>query len=206
MLKQLEWQHSFQNDDRQQIDKAHNEAEALFRPKPQSNESSTPGDPPRVDLSARKPRILSASASPGSHVAAKVPIISGPQTRPAVSVSSSARRERLNTPVRRFSNSCMSSRQSWIRSTPRCARSMPTKRPRPANHRSGLAAPRCNIAALPHVHEAIKTHGPRSIGRVTRQSFVMTRPTGRATARSAGHRQPANARQRRFTPARDIPA
>ena len=99
MLKQLERQHSFQNDDRQQIDKARNEAEALFRPKPQSIEPSTPADPSRVDSSARKPRILSASASRASHVTTKVPIIAEPQTRAAVSVSSSAhiQRERLNS-------------------------------------------------------------------------------------------------------------
>ena len=99
MLKQLERQHSFQNDDRHPIDKARNEAEALFRPKPQSIEPSTPADPSRVDSSARKPRILSASAPPASRVTVKVPIISEPQTRPAVSVSSSAhiQRERLNS-------------------------------------------------------------------------------------------------------------
>jgi hypothetical protein len=99
LLKQLERQHSFQNDDRQQIDKARNEAEALFRPKRQSIEPSTSADPSQVDSSARKPRILSASASPASHVTTKDPIVSEPQTEPAVAVSSSAyiQRERLNS-------------------------------------------------------------------------------------------------------------
>jgi hypothetical protein len=99
LLKQLEQQHSFHNDDRQQINRARKEAEALFRPKPQFIEPSTPADPSPADSSARKPRILSASAPPASRVTAKAPISSEPSIRPAVSGSQLAHihRERLNS-------------------------------------------------------------------------------------------------------------
>ena len=94
MLKQSEQQHAFHNDDRQQINRARKEAEALFRPKPQLIEPSTPADP-----SARKPRVLSASAPPIGRVTAKAPTSSEPEIRPAVSVSQFAHihRERLNS-------------------------------------------------------------------------------------------------------------
>jgi hypothetical protein len=76
LLKQLEHQHSFHDNDHQQINRARKEAEALFRPKPQFIEHSTPADPSPADSSARKPRILSASAPPASRVSAKAPISS----------------------------------------------------------------------------------------------------------------------------------
>jgi hypothetical protein len=99
LLKQLEHQHSFHNDDHQQINRARKEAEALFRPKPQFIEPATPADPSPADSSARKPRILSASAPPASRVPAKAPISSEPSIRPTVSGSQLAHihRERLNS-------------------------------------------------------------------------------------------------------------
>jgi hypothetical protein len=98
LLKQLEQQHSFHNDDRQ-INRARKEAEALFRPKPQFIEPSTPADPSPADSSARKPRILSASAPSAGRVSAKAPISSEPSISSAVSGSQLAHvhRERLNS-------------------------------------------------------------------------------------------------------------
>jgi hypothetical protein len=99
LLKQSEQQQAFCNDDRQQINRARKEAEALFRPKPQSIKPSTSADPPPADSSARKPRVLSASAPPVDRITAKAPISSEPQIKPAVSVSQLARihLERLNS-------------------------------------------------------------------------------------------------------------
>jgi hypothetical protein len=98
LLKESEQQHLFHDDDRQQISRARKEAEALFRPKPQFIEPSTQADPSPAD-SARKPRVLSASAPPLGRVTAKAPISSEPQIRPAVSVPQFDRihRERLNS-------------------------------------------------------------------------------------------------------------
>jgi hypothetical protein len=99
LLKQLEQQHSFHKDDRQQINRARKEAEALFRPKSQFIEPSAPAEPSPADSSARKPRILSASAPPASSVAAKPPISSEPSITSAASVSQFAhiQRQRLNS-------------------------------------------------------------------------------------------------------------
>ena len=98
MLKQSEQQHPFHNGDRQQISRARNEAEALFRPKLQFIEPATPADPSPADSSARKPRILSASTPSASRVPAKAPISSEPSIRPTASGSQLAHihRERLN--------------------------------------------------------------------------------------------------------------
>jgi hypothetical protein len=61
LLKQSEQQHAFYNDDRQQINRARKEAEALFRPKPKYIEPAILTNPSPTNLPARKPRILSAS-------------------------------------------------------------------------------------------------------------------------------------------------
>jgi hypothetical protein len=92
LLKQSEQQHAFHNDDRQQIDKARKEAEALFWPKPKLVEPSTLTDISRADSSARKPRILSASVPALDRETTKPPISSEPQI--AVSVSQFARSDR----------------------------------------------------------------------------------------------------------------
>jgi hypothetical protein len=83
LLKQLEQQHSFHDDDRQQINKARQEAEALFRRKSQFSEASKPADPLPADLSPRKPRILSASAASANPATVKSPISPEPSIRPA---------------------------------------------------------------------------------------------------------------------------
>jgi hypothetical protein len=98
LLKQLEQQRSYHNDDRQQINRARKEAEELFRPKPQPIEPSTPANLSMAASSARKPRILSASAPPASRVTANAQTSSEPQIRPAlVSTLAHIQRERLNT-------------------------------------------------------------------------------------------------------------
>jgi hypothetical protein len=71
--------------------------EALFRPKPQLIKSSTPADPSRAELSARKPRILSASPTSGQPPH-DLEMNSEPSIGPAVLGSQSAgiHLERLN--------------------------------------------------------------------------------------------------------------
>src|SRR3954453_13592880 len=89
LLKQLE-QYQFDTDDRQQINKARKEAEALFRLKPQFVEPSFSTDPSPTEASVRKPKILSASPLPVTRVIAEAAVSSKPQTKPEVSVSQSA--------------------------------------------------------------------------------------------------------------------
>ena len=79
----------FDPDDRQQINKARKEAEALFRPKPQFVEPSFSADPSPTDALVRKPKILSASPLPVARVIAEAPVPSKPPTTPEVSVSQS---------------------------------------------------------------------------------------------------------------------
>ena len=97
MLKPSEQHHQFHKDDRQQINNARKEAEALFRSKPQLVEQPLPADPTPTQASARKPRILSASPLPITRTTAEASISSEPQPKPAVSVSqlAHAHRERL---------------------------------------------------------------------------------------------------------------
>ena len=96
MLKQSEHQHAFHNDDRQQINSARKEAEALFRPKPKLVETSTLADTSPANVSIRKPRILRASVPPLDHETAKVQDSSEPQTAVSVSQFPHTERERLN--------------------------------------------------------------------------------------------------------------
>jgi hypothetical protein len=97
LLKQLEHHHEFHND-RQQINNARKEAEALFRSKPRFVEPSLPADPLPTEVSVRKPKILSASSLPITRTTAEAPINSNTQPKPPVSVSqrAHAHRERLN--------------------------------------------------------------------------------------------------------------
>ena len=96
MLKQSEHQHAFHSDDRQQINSARKEAEALFRPKPKLVETSTLADTSPANVSIRKPRILRASVPPLDHETAKVQGSSEPQTAVSVSQFAHTERERLN--------------------------------------------------------------------------------------------------------------
>ena len=90
MLKQLERYRQFDTDDRQQINTARKQAEALFRPKPQFFEASFPADPSPTDAPVRKPRILSAASLPVTRMIAEAAVSSKPQVKPAVAVSQSA--------------------------------------------------------------------------------------------------------------------
>ena len=96
LLKQSEQQHAFHSDDRRQINRAREEAEALFRPKLKLVEAPTLADPSPADVSVRKPRILRASEPPLSRMAMKAQISSEPQTAVSVSQFAHTERERLN--------------------------------------------------------------------------------------------------------------
>src|SRR4051812_30739697 len=96
LLKQPEQQHAFHSDDRRQINRARKEAEALFRPKLKLVEASTLADPSPANVSARKPRILSASVPPIDHETVKVRDSSEPQTAVSVSQLAHTERERLS--------------------------------------------------------------------------------------------------------------
>ena len=96
MLKQSEHQHAFYSDDRQQINRARKEAEALFQPKPKLVETSTLADTSPANVSIRKPRILRALAPPLDHETAKVQDSSEPQTVVSVSQFAHTERERLS--------------------------------------------------------------------------------------------------------------
>ena len=96
MLKQSEQQHDFHSDARRQINRALQEAEALFLPKPKLVETSTLVDPSSANVSVRKPRILRASVPPLNHETAKGRNGSEPQTPVSVSQFAHTERERLN--------------------------------------------------------------------------------------------------------------
>jgi len=96
LLKQSEQQYAFHSNDRQQIDRAREEAEALFRPKPKLLATPTLADPSPVNVSVRKPRILRASVPPLNHETAKGRNGSEPQTPVSVSQFAHTERERLN--------------------------------------------------------------------------------------------------------------
>jgi hypothetical protein len=68
-------------DDREQITRARQAAEALFRSKPPVSEPSVPASAP-ADQSARKPRVLRiiSPAVPIRHEAVGVPLATEPQT------------------------------------------------------------------------------------------------------------------------------
>lgn len=68
-------------DDREQITRARQAAEALFRSKPPVSEPSLPASAP-ADQSARKPRVLRiiSPAVPIRHEAVEVPVVTEPQT------------------------------------------------------------------------------------------------------------------------------
>ena len=69
-----EQQHHFRGDDRQQITRAREAAEALFRPKRQLIEPSVPETPPSAASSARKPRVLTIAPPAPVHTEREAPI------------------------------------------------------------------------------------------------------------------------------------
>ena len=69
-----EQQHHFHGDDRQQITRAREAAEALFRPKRQVIEPSVPETPPAAASSARKPRVLAIASPAPVHVERQAPV------------------------------------------------------------------------------------------------------------------------------------
>src|SRR4051794_11877013 len=97
LLKRREQNH-FYNEERQQINKTRQEAEALFRPKPQCVKLSTPTEPLATGSPARKPRILSASTPSISRTIAEASMSSKLETKPEISALQLAHvhRERLN--------------------------------------------------------------------------------------------------------------
>ena len=94
LLKQSEHRHQNYNDNRQQINNARKEAEALFRSKHQVVGPSLSADPPSAGEPARKPRILSASPLPVTPMVIEAAISSEPPTKPTASISQLARAHR----------------------------------------------------------------------------------------------------------------
>jgi hypothetical protein len=84
LLKRSEQNH-FYNAERQQINKARQEAEALFRSKPECVKPSAPTEQPVTESSARKPRILSASMPSINRAIAEASMSSKPQTKHEIS-------------------------------------------------------------------------------------------------------------------------
>ena len=79
-----EQQHHFRDDDRQQITRAREAAEALFRPKRQAIEPSVPETPPSVDSSARKPRVLTIAPPAPVHAEGGAPVSPKRQMMPEI--------------------------------------------------------------------------------------------------------------------------
>src|SRR3954447_4537372 len=96
LLKQSEQQNAFHNDDRQQINRARKEAEALFQPKPKVVEPPRLDDQSPTDATGRKPRILSASAPSFGRIAVEAQTNSEPQIAGSASQVAHANRELLN--------------------------------------------------------------------------------------------------------------
>ena len=94
MLKQSEHHHQNYNDNRQQINNARKEAEALFRSKHQVVGPSLSAGPRPAGEPTRKPRILSASPLPVTPMVIEAAISSEPQTKPMASILQLARAHR----------------------------------------------------------------------------------------------------------------
>ena len=84
LYNQSQQQHHFRGDDRQQITRAREAAEALFRPKRQLIEPSVPETPPSADSSARKPRVLAIASPAPVHVEREAPISAKQQMTPEI--------------------------------------------------------------------------------------------------------------------------
>src|SRR4051794_27310119 len=96
LLKQSEQQNAFYNDDRQQINRARKEAEALFQPKPKVVEPPRLNNPSPTDTLGRKPRVLSASAPSFGRTTVEAQTNSEPQIAVSASQVAHANRELLN--------------------------------------------------------------------------------------------------------------
>ena len=94
LLKQSEHHRQTHNDNRQQINTARKEAEALFRPKHRVIEPSLPADPPPAGAPVRKPRILSASPLPVTRIVTEAAIGPELKTTPVISISQLAHAHR----------------------------------------------------------------------------------------------------------------
>jgi hypothetical protein len=79
-----EQQHHFRGDDRQQISRAREAAEALFRPKRQPSEPSMSETPPSADSSARKPRVLTSALPAPVQAEREAPVSAKQQTTPEI--------------------------------------------------------------------------------------------------------------------------
>ncbi len=83
--------HHFRGDDRHQITRAREAAEALFRPKRQPIEPSIPETPPAAIPSARKPRVLAVTSPGPVHVERDAPVSAKQQMTPEIPRSQFAR-------------------------------------------------------------------------------------------------------------------
>jgi hypothetical protein len=77
-------QHHSGGDDRQQIARAREAAEALFRPKRQPIAASVPKTPPAAVSSARKPRVLAIASPAPVHVEREAPVSAKQQMTPEI--------------------------------------------------------------------------------------------------------------------------
>ena len=77
-------QHHFGGDDRQQITRAREAAEALFRPKRQVIEPSVPETPPAAVSLPRKPRVLTIVSPAPDHVEREAPVSAKQQMTPEI--------------------------------------------------------------------------------------------------------------------------
>ena len=87
LYNQSQQPHHFRGDDRQQITRAREAAEALFRPKRQLIEPSVPETPPAAASSARKPRVLAIASPAPVHVEREAPVSAKQQMTPEIPLS-----------------------------------------------------------------------------------------------------------------------
>ena len=84
LYNQSQQQHHFGGDDRQQITRAREAAEALFRPKRQLIESSVPETQSAAASSARKLRVLAIASPAPLHVEREAPVSAKQQMAPEI--------------------------------------------------------------------------------------------------------------------------
>ena len=77
-------QHHYGGDDRQQIARAREAAEALFRPKRQRVEPAAPETPPAAVSLPRKPRVLTIASPALVHVEREAPVSPKRQMTPKI--------------------------------------------------------------------------------------------------------------------------
>ena len=79
-----EQQHHFRGDDRQQITRAREAAEALFRPKRQRVEPAASETPPAAVSLPRKPRVLTIASPAPVHAGREAPVSAKQQMTPEI--------------------------------------------------------------------------------------------------------------------------